>query len=170
MRICCIETVFRLEVHPLPPMVHGCMFPLMCGPRLTHPTWLPCKMVDDGGEQGLATPPPPSIDMPLKILPRLTPRPWRSPRPKFRQKTKMGFAESAQQGGSEKSSFTMYLVKKKMTKNLLALSVPGFITTDQWSCKFPNPFSLYPFPLFPSPPTPQVESPTSQGWCPTPTP
>ena len=64
----------------------------------------------------LDRPPPPQkkeaqLTPPPQFLPRLTPRPRRRPRPKIRQKMKMGFLESARRGGSEKSSFAMYLVK-----------------------------------------------------------
>ena len=58
--------------------------------------------------------PPPQkgpIDGPPKILPILTPGARRWHGPEIRQKKmKMRFLESARRGGSEKSSFAMYLV------------------------------------------------------------
>ena len=62
----------------------------------------------------------------------------------------MAFLESARQGGSEKASLAMYLVKKKLTilnaqKKIAAPLAPEFIITDSGSCQ------LSPLPETPPP-------------------
>ena len=72
---------------------------------------------------------------PPKILPRRTLGPRGDPDPKFRTrnlaKNENGILESARQGGSEKSSFAMYLGGKQLTifNAHKTFSAPELITT-----------------------------------------
>ena len=142
------QTFFRPSSHPPIPLsrrpntTHNPGPNTRLFPHNTHHT------VNAAGEAGFSFPggggvdralrpdPPPSpkkgsIDRTPKILPRLTP----GPPPKIGKKRKWDFLDSARQGGSEKSSFAIYLVKKKSTnfsaqKNFSAPLAPDFIMTD----------------------------------------
>ena len=72
----------------------------------------------------------------------IDPRALEVTRTQIRQKMKMGFLESACQGGSEKSSFAMSLVKKNgpfsMLKKTSALLAPELINGPAIGALFPN--------------------------------
>ena len=131
-----------------------------------------------GGDRAPWLDPPPhkkkgSIDGTCEILPRLTPGPRRRPRPKNRQKMKMGFFGISASRGFRKNVICHViwggktLTTVNAQKKISAPSAPEFVITDQWSCQL----SLFPRPPPPPPqfwgalltPPPPVESPTAPG-------
>ena len=77
-------------------------------------------------------------------------------RPQKSAKHQNGILESACRGGSEKSSFAMYLVGKKndhfqCSQQFSAPSAPEFTIPDYWSCQ------LSPFPEPPPPPPSSID-------------